>query len=333
MSNISSWSTSSAANSSASPDGFPEGMAPSGVNDSAREVMGAVKRWYVQAEWVEIPGGSWVRQSANSFLVSVTATDIFTAGRRLRMNDATTIYGDVIASSMSGANTLVTVSSTALTSSLSSGYVSIFDPANRGNPDIGALTSTASVTASDYVEVFQSGTGLRRKALITNAVRGSGLSLQTEVDLSTLATSFTLASSIPVWVKRITISIVGFSTNGTSNIQIQIGDSGGVETSGYSSVAARVSSATASVASTAGFLIVTAATAADTYHGQVTLCLEDSSDNTWSYKSNIAKITAVVVDIGAGSKALTATLDRVILTMANGTDTGDAGVASVLLEG
>lgn len=308
-------------------------MAPSGVNDSAREVMGAVKRWYVDASW-RIFDNTAVRQSNNSFLVSVTATDVFTAGRRLLMIDGgVTIAGDIIASSMSGANTLVTVSSSALSASLSQVSVGIIDPLRRADPDIGERTTTASVTASDYVEVWQSGTGLRRKALITNAVRGSGLSLQSEVDLSTGATSYTLASSIPAWVKRITISIIGFSTNGTSNIQIQIGDSGGVETSGYSSVSARVSGATASAASTAGFLIVTAATAADTYHGQVTLCLEDSSDNTWSYSSKMAKITAVVVDIGAGSKALSATLDRVILTMANGTDTGDAGVASVLLEG
>lgn len=45
MSDVLTWSTTAINNNAASPDGFPEGMAPSGVNDSAREVMAAVRRW------------------------------------------------------------------------------------------------------------------------------------------------------------------------------------------------------------------------------------------------------------------------------------------------
>lgn len=333
MSNISAWSTSAAANNSASPDGFPEGMAPSGVNDSAREVMGAVKRWYVDAEW-RIFDNLGVRQSNTSFLVSVTATDVFTAGRRLRLIDGgTTILGDVVASSMSGANTLVTVSSSAISASLSQVSVSIINPAASSLPHMNVLTTTASVTASDYIEIFQSGTGLRRRALQTNAVRGAGIVLANEVDVSGGNTSETLASSIPAWCKRIIISFVGISTNGTSNILVQIGDSGGAETSGYLSSAARVSSSTASAASTAGFLIVTAPTAADTYHGQVTLCLEDSTNNVWTQSGLVMKTTAIVVDLSAGSKALSGVLTQVILTTVNGTDTFDAGAVSVQYEG
>lgn len=43
-----SWNESDASNNQAAPDGFPEGMAPSGVNNSARMMMGALKRWYNQ---------------------------------------------------------------------------------------------------------------------------------------------------------------------------------------------------------------------------------------------------------------------------------------------
>lgn len=46
MSNISQYSTTAANNNSAAPDGFPEGMAPSGVNDAARELMAALAKWY-----------------------------------------------------------------------------------------------------------------------------------------------------------------------------------------------------------------------------------------------------------------------------------------------
>lgn len=44
MSDVSTWSAIANANNSPSPNGFPENMPPSGVNDSCREVMAAVKR-------------------------------------------------------------------------------------------------------------------------------------------------------------------------------------------------------------------------------------------------------------------------------------------------
>lgn len=56
--NQSSWSETDASNNSASPAGFPEGMPPSGVNDSARSIMGAVRRWYDRANATVTSGGS-----------------------------------------------------------------------------------------------------------------------------------------------------------------------------------------------------------------------------------------------------------------------------------
>lgn len=46
MSNISTYSTTAASNNSATPDGWPEGMPPSGVNDSARENMAAMAKLF-----------------------------------------------------------------------------------------------------------------------------------------------------------------------------------------------------------------------------------------------------------------------------------------------
>lgn len=44
----SNWSESDDSNNSAAPDGAPEGMPPSGVNNTMRAMMGAIKRWYDQ---------------------------------------------------------------------------------------------------------------------------------------------------------------------------------------------------------------------------------------------------------------------------------------------
>lgn len=46
MTNVSQWSTAAAGNNDQPPDGWPEGQAPSTVNNSGREVMAAVRRWY-----------------------------------------------------------------------------------------------------------------------------------------------------------------------------------------------------------------------------------------------------------------------------------------------
>ena len=46
MSQIPSWSTTASSNNSTPPDGFPEGMSAADYNNSAREVMAAVKSWY-----------------------------------------------------------------------------------------------------------------------------------------------------------------------------------------------------------------------------------------------------------------------------------------------
>ena len=45
MANIYDWSTTAGSNNSASPNGWPEGMPPSGVNDSARQMMAETAKW------------------------------------------------------------------------------------------------------------------------------------------------------------------------------------------------------------------------------------------------------------------------------------------------
>lgn len=66
----SNWSETDASNSAAPPDGFPEGMNPSGVDDGMRAVMGALKRWY---DW-RIPVTTAGTTSAYTVSYSVSPT-------------------------------------------------------------------------------------------------------------------------------------------------------------------------------------------------------------------------------------------------------------------
>jgi hypothetical protein len=129
--------------------------------------------------------------------------------------------------------------------------------------------------------------------------------------------------------------LVGVSTNGTSDLLIQLGDAGGIETTGYSSSAGTISTAGAVVgkSSTAGFLTASAQAASTLNHGQAIISLQDAATNTWVLSFNCTFSNSGTSGFGGGSKALSATLDRVRLAPANGTDTFDAGTINIIYEG
>jgi hypothetical protein len=137
-------------------------------------------------------------------------------------------------------------------------------------------------------------------------------------------------TSIPSWVKRITVMFSGVSTNGSSIAQIQIGTSGGVQTTTYLG-AAQSSGGVSNFSS--GFLLSGSAFASTVvFHGSVTICLIDSSNGSWAYSGVLGRSDSAQATYTAGSKTLSGTLDRVRITTVNGTDTFDAGSINILYE-
>jgi hypothetical protein len=149
----------------------------------------------------------------------------------------------------------------------------------------------------------------------------------TAVSASGTSVDFT---SIPSWVKRVTVMFNEVSTNGSSIIQVQLGDSGGIENTGY--VAGTVSSFNASggTSFTTGFGIRTSNAAATTYSGH--MIFTNISGNVWICSGVLYAAADQALGIQAGSKTLSATLDRVRITTVNGTDTFDAGSINILYE-
>jgi hypothetical protein len=138
-------------------------------------------------------------------------------------------------------------------------------------------------------------------------------------------------TSIPSWVKRITVMFNGVSTNGTSKLLVQVG-SGSVTTSGYlgTEIALTATSAVGGANDSAGFLISDATNAAAIRYGHSVLTL--ISGNTWVQSGNIGRSDSITCDVSAGAVALSGTLDRVRITTVNGTDTFDAGSINILYE-
>jgi hypothetical protein len=138
-------------------------------------------------------------------------------------------------------------------------------------------------------------------------------------------------TSIPSWVKRITVMFNGVSTSGTSNLILRIG-SGSVDSTAYSGSAVLVGASTASSTTTTGYLLTPSQGAATVTQGLVTLCLINSSTNTWISSGVLASSDAANTAISGATKSLSGALDRVRITTVGGTDTFDAGSINILYE-
>jgi hypothetical protein len=135
-------------------------------------------------------------------------------------------------------------------------------------------------------------------------------------------------TSIPSWVKRITVMLNGVSTNGTSNYLIQIGN-GSFNTSGYAATSLRAdASGNGFSTSTAGF-IISATSSSASVSGLVTIAATSSSNYVSSHSLNMG----TQITCGGGtSGTISGPIDRVRITTVNGTDTFDAGSINILFE-
>lgn len=136
-------------------------------------------------------------------------------------------------------------------------------------------------------------------------------------------------TSIPSWVKRITVMLNGVSTNGTSQLRAQIG-SGSVETSGYAGSSSAVATGVGSQNFTSGIDFNDGVTAASVRSGQLTFTLIGS--NIWTFVGILGQTDQARMAFAAGMKTTAGTLDRLRLTTVNGTDTFDAGSVNILYE-
>jgi len=163
------------------------------------------------------------------------------------------------------------------------------------------------------------------KLAVTGGIQGTITSSTAVVNPTSPASASIDFTGIPSWVKRITVMFNGVSTNGTSNPLIQLGDAGGIETTGYT-----VSSLESTTTHyTAGFGIKFASATAS-LNGS--LVLTNVSGNVWA-GTGLFNNTSTAVASLAGSKTLSDVLTQLRITTVNGTDTFDAGTINILYEG
>ena len=142
-----------------------------------------------------------------------------------------------------------------------------------GGSDYITISSAGAVTIPQTLAVTGTSTFTGAATAASLQVGGVATNLYPLVSgtavASTSGTSIDF-TSIPSWVKRITLMLAGVSTNGTSDPLIQLGDSGGIENTGYVAGAAVITSGATGFSSTAGFPISGSWSASVLFSGIIT---------------------------------------------------------------
>lgn len=187
----------------------------------------------------------------------------------------------------------------------------------------GIITATLTADSSPTLDLQQNGVTIR-------TLGESQLVLGTSQSTATGATLYDF-SGIPSWAKRITVLFAGVSINSTSGIAVQIGDSGGIETTGYTSGVVWTGGANAIAGSTTQFLVTAPVSNAEIYSGSVTLTAFNAT-NTWIESGILARESTGGTNQSGGTKTLSGILDRIRIVTVNGTDTFDAGSVNIMWE-
>jgi hypothetical protein len=190
---------------------------------------------------------------------------------------------------------------------------------------LNASTSSGLVQSADTsgtIELQSNGT-----TKLTVASTGAyGQLVRGTAVASTSGTSIDF-TSIPNWVKRITVMFNEVSTNGTSNLILRIGvDS--IVSSGYNGT---VTEASTSNYFSTSFQLRNTTSASLNYSGVISLYLLGS--NIYVANGIIGNSATNATAQIAGAITLGGALDRVRITTVGGTDTFDAGSINIMYEG
>jgi hypothetical protein len=341
---ISEYSATSANNTDISNINIAEGCSPANVNNAIRTLMAQLKD----------------QQDG-------TSGDPFTVGGNLTVTGTTTLTtvlpvtsGGTGASTDTGARTALSAAKSGANSDITSitGLTTPLTIAQGGTGTASTTFANLTTNVTGTLPVANGGTGATTLTS-GSVIVGAGTSTPTfvaptttgNVLFTTNGTSWSSTpkitsataqattsgtnidfTSIPSWVKRITVLFNGVSTSSSSQVQVRIG-AGSIQATGYLSTSWQGGSGDSGSIYTTGFGIdASSGSSAWLRTGQ--LVITNISGNIWIGAGVIARQPGVSDAVWAlgGNVTLSGTLDRLTITTTNGTDTFDAGSINIMYE-
>jgi hypothetical protein len=199
-----------------------------------------------------------------------------------------------------------------------SGSVTLQEPAVAGTTVLDLPATSGNVVVDSATQT------------LTNKTIEGGTVISGTAVASTSGTSIDF-TSIPSWVKRITVMFAGVSTNSTAPITMRLGTSSGFVSSGYVGVQGSVGGTPASTDMSTGFEIYNDS-AGSAYSGSITFSLLNSSSNIWVANGIVGVPSPAYIRYLGGTVTLSGVLTQIRITTTTGTPTFDAGSINILYE-
>ena len=201
-----------------------------------------------------------------------------------------------------------------------SGFTEVKAPATAGSNTLILPTSNGSAN-----QVLRNGSTAGTLEFATPFQVAKGTKVNT-------TSGTTIDFSVESYAKRITIMFDGVSCDTNAQLGIRIGDSGGIEDTGYFSGCFTNASSGGFDNSTVRFILTHSGmnTASNGYYGSVILTNLDG--NSWASQGVLhAATTYGAPAANAGTKTLSGTLDRLQIAFTSGNF--DAGQINIMYEG
>lgn len=175
-------------------------------------------------------------------------------------------------------------------------------------------------------------TGALEAIPLGNAAAALSLGINRGTEQATTSGTAIDFTGIPAGVRRITVMFDNVSFNGSDSASIQLGDSGGIETTGYAGNTGIVAGASAgvitSLTSAAG-IIYPGTAAADNCSGVIQIV--NQSANKWLITGQTARNGTAQIYNTIASKTLSDVLDRIRFKV-DGASSFDAGAINIMWE-